>query len=49
MTAWAPKSEEQEDQTAPIFAEAKKLIIVSGQLGRNPTITSPPFIPNSRK
>ena len=34
MTAFAPKSEEHEDQTAPIFAEAKKAIIVSAIFGK---------------
>ena len=34
ITALEPKSEEHEDQTAPIFAEAKKAIIVSAIFGK---------------
>ena len=45
ITACVPKSAEQEDQTAPILAADKKLIIVSGIFGRYPTTTSPFLIP----
>ena len=34
MTAFDPKSEEQEDQTAPILAAAKKAITVSAIFGK---------------
>ena len=49
MTACVPKSAEQEDQTAPIFAAERKLITVSGIFGRYPTITSPFLMPLSLK
>ena len=41
ITALNPKSDEQEDHTAPILADARKAIIVSAIFGKYPTITSP--------
>ena len=41
MTAFGPKSDEQDDQIHPIFAHARKAIIVSAIFGKYPTITSP--------
>ena len=41
MTPWAPKSGEQDDQTAPILATPKKLITVSGIFGKIAHTLSP--------
>ena len=44
IIAFGPKSAEHEDHIAPIFAVAKNEIIVSGILGKIPTIRSPLLI-----
>ena len=44
ITAFGPKSAEQEDHIAPILAEAKNEITVSGIFGRIAAILSPFWI-----